>query len=259
MVVRNIKFINNKVEVILEDTSFFMSKENYIENPIAVESDIDQSKIDYLKEYETVIELKQYLIKLLNKKALSEYEVYLKLKEKEINNKYVRQVIDSLKGFGLINDEFVAVITVDSELVKRRGKKSIIRTLRNKKINNDIIDKVINEIDEEIYLENFNRVVNKYLKMYEKKSQKMKESLLKQKLEELGYETELVNSVVIEKDSSSEVALAKNFIVKIIKSKKMDLNSYENINKIKSKLVMKGFSYDIINLALEEVKCDETY
>ena len=189
MVVRNIKFINNKVEVILEDTSFFMSKENYIENPIAVESDIDQSKIDYLKEYETVIELKQYLIKLLNKKALSEYEVYLKLKEKEINNKYVRQVIDSLKGFGLINDEFVAVITVDSELVKRRGKKSIIRTLRDKKINNDIIDKVINEIDEEIYLENFNRVVNKYLKMYEKKSQKMKESLLKQKLEELGYET----------------------------------------------------------------------
>ena len=55
------------------------------------------------------------------------------------------------------------------------------------------------------------------------------------------------------------MTLAKETIIKITKSKRMDLSNYENINKIKTKLVMKGFSYDIINMALEEVKCDETY
>lgn len=259
MIVKDIKFINNKVRVTLDDTVFFMSKENYIENPLTIDSNVDQQKLDYLKEYENIIEVKQYLIKLLNRKALSEYEVYLKIKEKEVDNKNAKIVIDSLKRAGLINDEFVAGITVESELVKRRGKRNIIKALKEKRINEDTIDRVIGDIDEDMYLDNFNRVVNKYLKMYDKKSQKVKEGLLRQKLEELGYERELVNDINIEKDSNTEMTLAKETIIKIIKSKRMDLSNYENINKIKTKLVMKGFSYDIINMALEEVKCDETY
>lgn len=259
MLVKNIKFINNKVEVVLDTTSFFISKENYIENPLAIDSSIEQDRIDYLKEYENVIEGKQYLIKLLNKRALSEYEVYLKLKERDIDVKYIKSVIDSLKRSGLINDEFVALITVDSEMIKKRGKKSIVRSLKDKRIKEDIINKVIEGINDDLYMDNFNKLIDKYSKMYEKKSQKMKESLLKKKMEELGYENELVCSVNVESDISKEVELAKSSIIKIVRSKNIDLNSYENINKIKTKLVMKGFSYDIINLALEEVKQDETY
>lgn len=259
MLVKNIKFINNKVEVVLDTTSFFISKENYIENPVAIDSSIDQERIDYLKEYENVIMSKQYLIKLLNKRALSEYEVYLKLKERDVDTKYIKLVIESLKRSGLINDEFVALITVDSEMLKRSGKKSIVRTLKDKRIKEDVINKVVDEIDEEVYMDNFNKLVDKYSKMYEKKSQKMKDNLLKKKMGELGYESELVCSINVENDTSKEVELAKSSIIKIIRSKNIDLTSYENINKIKTKLVMKGFSYDIINLALEEVKQDETY
>ena len=42
----------------------------------------------------------------------------------------------------------------------------------------------------------------------------------------------------------------------------LDADDYitdENVNKIKIKLATKGFSYDIINLAIEEVKNYETY
>lgn len=95
--------------------------------------------------------------------------------------------------------------------------------------------------------------------MYEKKSHKLKENMLKQKLEELGYENYLIETVFVDKNDTDELTLAIKELTKILKSKKMTLDNYENINKIKTKLAMKGFSYDIINLAIGEVKNYETY
>lgn len=259
MVVKDVKFVNNKVKVICDGTDFLISKENYIENPITIDSQITEEKISKLLEYEFVIENKLQMIKLLNKKALSEYEVYKWLKEKNVSPVYIKQIIDSLKSIGLINDEYVAIITLERELFKRKGKKEIKNVLKEKRIDEAIIARVVNEIDEDLYKENFNKVVSKYLKMYDKKSGKVKNNLLRQKLEEMGYEYELISSLDLGVDNSRELDLAKNSLVKIIKNKNMDLNSYENINKIKLKLANKGFSYDIINMALEEVKKNETY
>ena len=50
MIVKEIKFINNKVRISLDDIVFFMSKENYIENPLTIDSCVDQQKLDYLKK-----------------------------------------------------------------------------------------------------------------------------------------------------------------------------------------------------------------
>lgn len=259
MLVKNIKFVNNKVEVILDCKSFVISKENYIENPIVIDDEISDSKVEYLLEYEKVIENKMYFIQLLNRKSLSEYEIFLKLKEKELDYKYIKFIIDDLKRTGLINDEFVCLKTIDSEMVKRKGKKEIVRVLKEKRIDEKIIEKNIKEINEDDYLSNFDRVVKKYEKMYNKKSQVIKVRMLKQKLEEIGYEKELINSIVIDEDENNELELARNTLTKIIKNKNIDVSKRENINKIKTKLAMKGFNYDIINLALEEVKQDETY
>jgi SOS response regulatory protein OraA/RecX len=259
MIVKNVRFINNKVEIVLEDKIFYISKENYIDNPITIDSNIDDKKINYLLDYEKVIESKFYMIKLLNKRALSEYEVYSKLKERDLNDQFIKAIMESLKRAGLINDEFVAVINMESLLLKRKGKKEIRESLKEKRIKGEIIDKVMEQIDENLYVSNFNKVVDKYSKMYDKKSFKVKEALLKQKLEELGYERELILGVTLESNCDKELELAKSALIKIIKNKNIDLNNYENINKIKSKMLMKGFSYDIINLAFEGVKNNETH
>ena len=259
MLVKNIKFVNGKVEVILENKSFSISKENYIENPVTIDSEITQDKIEYLLEFEQVIECKMAMIKLLNRKALSEFEVVKKIKEFEINTKYISSIVSSLKNAGLINDEFVATLSVEKELLKRKGKKAIRTLLIEKRIKEEIINKVLSEIDEDVYNENFEKTVSKYLKMYDKKSYKMKEQRLKQKLEKLGYESSLISTVSIDKNSEDEVSLAVKSLMKILKSKKLTLDNYENVNKIKIKLATKGFSYDIINLAIEEVKNYETY
>ena len=257
MLVKNIKFINNKIEVVMENRSFFMSKENYIENPITIDSEIDDDKIECLLEYEKVIECKSYLIKILNKRVLSEYEVVLKLKEREISDNHIKDIVESLRRMGLINDEFAAVINVERELLKRKGRKAIIKVLKEKGIKEKIIDKSIGEIDEEIYLSNFNKMAEKYIKMYDKRSCRVKENMVKDKLAELGYEETLICGVIVSQNREKELELAKCALGKIMKNKKLDLTSYESVNKIKVKLAIKGFSYDIINLVLEGVKNDE--
>lgn len=259
MIVRNVKFSNNKVEIVLDKKSFFISKENYIENAVAINSEISEEKINSLLEYEKVIESKMYLIKLLNKKALSEYEVYKKLLEKGIDDSYIKKIINNLSRMGLINDEFVAIVNLESMLLKKKGKREIVKNLKEKKINDTIIDKLIKEIDEEVYIDNFNKLVNKYLKMYDGKSYKVKENLLRQKLENIGYENEIISSINIDNDLDNEYELVKKEVVKMVKLKSIVLSNYENVNKLKRKLVVKGFSYDIINKVIEEVKCYETY
>lgn len=257
MIVKSIKFIDNKVQVNLDRYSFFISKENYIENPLAIESDVSEEYVKKLLDYEMVIESKISMIKLLNKRALSEYEIFLKLKEKGISKEEVLNIIEDLKRSGLINDEYVAIISSESMLVKRKGKKEIEKVLKEKRIADEIITNIIEGIDETQYLDNFEKVKNKYLKMYEKRSFKVKEKMVRQKLEEYGYENELIYSASVENDKENEIEIAKSALLKIIKNKNFNLDNYENINKIKSKLVMKGFSYDIINRALEGVKNDE--
>lgn len=259
MLVKNIKLKNDMVEVVLENEIFFISKENYIENPIAIASDIDKAKIDYLLNQEKVIEGKAKLIKLINKKVLTEYESFMYLKQEGINKDDSKKIILSLKNIGLINDEYNASLIVDSLLFKRKGKLEIKKILIEKKIDENIIDKVIGEIEDDVYLDNFNKIFNKYLKMYSNKSYKLKENMIISKLKEYGYENELISSIVIEKDNKEEIEMARKNLLKILKNKRFDLNDFENINKIKIKLSMKGFSYDIINLVLEEVIKNETY
>lgn len=259
MIVRNVKFVNNKVQIILDETSFLISKENYIENPLAINSDISESKINELLNHEYVIESKGQIIKLLNRKALSEKEIVVKLKEKGLAVKDINDIIDSLKRAGLINDEYVALINVDSLILKRKGRLEIIKVLKEKGIKQNQIYKVINEIDEEVYEDNFYKVFEKYLKVYNNKSHKIKEQMIISKLKEYGYEDEYISKIKFVKNLDEEIELARLNLNKILKTKKIDVFSYENINKIKSKLVMKGFSYDIINKVIEEVVSNETH
>ena len=259
MLVKDVKFKDNKVEIVTSNGSFFISKENYIENPIANDSSIDQKRIDYLLEYERVILAKTNIIKTLNKKILSEYSVRKKLKDDGLNNKEISEIINSLLRMGLLNDEYYASVKLDSLLMKRKGKLEIIKELSEEKININFINKCIDSIEDEIYLNNFNKVKEKYLKMYSNKASKVKEQMVKLKLKEYGYEEELINFVNVSKDNNSEVELARVQLAKLLKNKQYSLNDSMIVNKIRAKLMAKGFSYDIINVVLEEVKEHETY
>lgn len=259
MLVKDVKFKDNKVVIYLDDGSFFISKENYIENPISIDSFIDQKRIDYLLERENFIMAKITITKMLNRKVMSIYAIKSKLKEMGLNNKEIKELVDSLERMGLLNDDYYTSLKVENLLFKRKGKIEIKKELLEEKIGEDIIDKYLSNIDEETYVNNFNKVKEKYLKMYVNKSYKVREQMVRVKLKEYGYEEEFINNLEINKNISDELVIAKKELFKILKNKEYDLSNSVLVNKIRAKLMAKGFSYDIINRALEEVKENETY
>lgn len=258
MIVKNIKFKNNKVEVILDEKTFVISKENYIENPLAIDSNIDDKKIEELLSKEKVIAAKIELIRVLNRKVLTEGEVYLYLKDKELVHKEIHEIINNLKTIGLINDDYACDILISMLMGKRKGRLEIIKTLKEKRICENIIYKNIENIDEETYADNFNKVYEKYLKMYSNKSNKVREQMIKVKLKEYGYEDSYINNLEIE-NSDNDLDLARKYLAKLLKNKDINTNDYQNVNKIRIKLANRGFNYDIINMVLKEVHNDETY
>ena len=258
MLVKNIKFKNNKVEVILDNGSFVISKENYIENPLAIDSSIDDKRVEELLKKEKTIEAKISLVKLLNRKVLTEAEVYTYLKDKELEYKDIKEIINNLKNIGLINDEYACDILISMLLGKRKGRLEIYKVLKAKRISLNIINKSMENIDEEMYVDNFNKVYEKYLKMYSNKSNKVRENMIKIKLKEYGYEDSYINNLEIE-NNGDDLLLARKYLQKLMKNKNIDMSDHQNVNKIRTKLVMKGFNYDIINLVLKEVNENETY
>lgn len=254
MLVKNVKFKDNRVEIIMDNGTFFISKENYIENPVTIDSYIDQKQIDSLIEKERKIAAKSNIIKTLNKKLLSKYNVIKKLKEYELNNKEIEEIITSLSRMGLLNDEYYTLLKVENLLVKRKGKLEIRKVLLEEKIDESIIDKCLKDIDNEMYINNFNKVKEKYLKMYSNKSYKMKEQMVKLKLKEYGYEEELISEIAITRDLNEETYIVRKEVSKLLKNNKDELLNSTIVNKIKLKLINKGFSYDIINMVLEEVQ-----
>lgn len=259
VIVKDIKFKDNKIEVILDNGRFSISKENYIENPITRDSFIDEKRIEELLSKEKVIEAKMKIIRLLNRKIMSEWEAYKYLIDNEVDARNARKIIGDLSSIGLINDDYVCDILVDSLVSKRKGKLKIISYLKEKRIAEKIIEKYVCKIDEELYINNFEKVLEKYNKMYSNKSNKVKNNLVVSKLKEQGYEDKYINMIEFEENKDEELILARKNLLKIIKNKNINKNDYENINKIKIKLAMKGFNYDIINLVLKEVIEDETY
>jgi len=212
-----------------------------------------------LKKQEKIIEIKMEMIKLLNKKILSESEIKKKIKERQLSNDDTDRIVENLKRLGLINDAYFSELLVDKLLFNKKGKLEIYKELTKNEIKNEIIENVMGKVDEDVYRSNFCKVCEKYEKIYNKKSLKMKKQMITNKLKEYGYEDELISSIDFKENSDNEVSLAKIYLYKILKNKKLDLNNYENVNKIRTKLMVKGFSYDIINLALKEVSEDETY
>lgn len=258
MKVIEVKFINNKVEIILDEKTICLSKENYIENPITIDSFIDEDKMNFLINQEKIIESKIEMVRLLNKKVLTELEVKRKLINKGLKKEDVKTVLDSLKRSGLINDEYAGMILVDIMISKRKGKLEISKCLKEKGVCLELSNKLISNIDEYIYIDNFNKVCDKYLKMYRNKGYKLKEQLVISKLKENGYEEEYINRINIEKNKDEEIENAKKILIKLMKNSSVNEIDSQNLIKIKSKLVNKGYNYDIINMALEEVINDET-
>lgn len=189
--------------------------------------------------------------------ARTEKEIRDYLKKKEIRKDIREEVIKKLKYYNYINDENYLNTYVElNKLNNKYSKKRVFYTLKNKGISEELLanlEDLISPEDEEEFCEKHFKLVEKRTEglPYKKRVNKISNYLLRR-----GFEYSLVQHFThkIEKnDFVEEEEFNKHFnhYLKLYSRKKIDKK--EAKNKLIKAMLNRGYSYEMITTALEEI------
>ncbi len=181
-------YINNKYVFAIskQDVAFYNLREG---------EEITQEKYDTILENVVFAKAKLTAINFLSRKDRSTREVIRKLKEKGFTKEVTKKVLEFLKSYGYINDlEYAKKFVKQRVVVRGYGKFKVIYELRDKGINDNIIEKVTQNIEDDEY--------ESAIKLGRKKARRLDLTDYKEKqklysyLQRRGYSYDIIKSVL---------------------------------------------------------------
>ncbi|MBY0121858.1 recombination regulator RecX [Bacillus sp. S/N-304-OC-R1] len=209
---------------------------------------------DIRKAYNTAI---QYL----SRRMRSEKEVRQYLSGKEVNEIVIQEVIHKLNEYKFLNDQEFAIAFVRTLMNTTDKGSGIIRgELREKGISEDIIDKAMKEFPFEREFEAALKICAKFVEKNTRDSSRITKQKLEQTLFRKGYSNEIIRAAIAEtemdKGEDLEMSALRTHAEKAHR-KYSHLSGFEYRQKMKQTLYRKGFSIELIEQILDELKEEE--
>ena len=199
-------------------------------------------------------------IQYLSRRMRSEGEVRESLRKKEVSDPIIQEVIDRLYKYQFLNDDEFAKAFVRTQMNTTDKGPVIVRTeLKDKGVNETIIDLAMAEYPTEQQIEKAVKLGNKFIGKNVRDSSR----ILKQKLEQLlvrkGYPFSVINlaadEIIIEKLNDAEMEALK-YQGEKFRKKHAKLSGTEFTLKLKQGLYKKGFPMDLIERYLSELEVE---
>jgi len=228
----NGKKVTTYEEVILENGLLF---HRFINDKL-YKKIIEDTK--YFKVYNKVLDM-------IGRRLRSEYEILECLKESEIEESDITNIIDNLKKIGLIDDKVYAkAYTNDKINLSLDGPYKIKKHLIQNKIDESIVEDVIKNIDQNIINSHIDKIIDKKIKS----NTKYTSYVLKQKiiiyLVNLGYSKDMIVRRLGEKEIKNPNL--KKEMDKILNKLKKKYDGDKLIYNLKGKLYSKGYKAEEI-------------
>ena len=247
-IVKYKKLSKNKYKLFLDnDETITLYDDVILNNNLLLTKEIDD--IDDLLNKNNVYESYNKAIKYIGIKSRCEKELkdYLK---RFYSNDIVDDTIKKIKDNNYLNDDiYIKSYIHDKLLLSSDGYYKILRDLKNKNLDEDIIIKYLDEVNHTTWLEKIDKIINKKIKLNNKYSNKYFKEKVLSELSNLGYDREDIIKEVNKIDLSDDLsALEKNYnsILNRLSSK---YEGKELESNLITKLMMKGFKYsDIKNM-----------
>lgn len=194
-------------------------------------------------------------IQYLAHRMRSEQEVKNHLKQKEVDETVIQEVIHRLYNLKYLNDEEFAYAYIRTQInTTDKGPTVIKQELREKGIVGDLLEKVMQEFSHEMQYSKVQQLLMKAQKKQRNDSQYLFEQKLKQSLTRKGYSFSVIEEAISERNQSVSNDNKDVQADALKKHGEKALKKYgEDLLKVKQVLYRKGFTIDEIEEYIESL------
>lgn len=247
-----IKLKNNKYKICIDDKNIITYDEVILENDLLYKKNIDSNLYNKILIDTNYYDIYNKVVKYILKKRRSEKEIHIYLNKYNLTNTEVNKMVDKLKHLKLIDDlQYCKAYINDSLILRKNGVNKIKKELLNQGISSEIIDLELNSIDVNILNDKLEKLIIKKISMNKKYSNDYLKQKILNELVNLGYERDLILDI-INKNLKYDNEILKKEFDKLYNKLKNKTNSIELENKLKSKLLQKGFKISDINSLIQQ-------
>ena len=180
-----------------DDYSFSIPEQDYISNKLYKDMIISEEQLSVIRDKILVAAARERAVRYLTFKDRSEYEILNKLIDAGFDRNVAQNAVNELKAIGYLDDTRFAMKYLSERIrTKALSKKTLGYELKNKGIDNEIIEKALSEFeidDYEVALREGKRKFGKYDLNDKKIEQKLCRFLLHR-----GFSYEIVDKVIRE-------------------------------------------------------------
>lgn len=247
-----IKNRKNKYKLITNDKDYIISEDMVIKHYLF--KDKTYSNEEFEKIIEDILEDEFFnkIINLLSISLKSEYEIIEYIHKNEYKNKtflkqhQIQNIIDKLKQLNYIDDNKLCINLIDYYIRNNKGPLYIKQKLKEKHIEDNIVNKNLNVYDEQTENEIILKIINK--EHYKDVPIKKFKLLLTNKLLRNGFSSRLVYTHIdnLQLEDNSINLIEKDYQKALNKISKKDKTESEKKQLIINYLLSKGYEYKII-------------
>ena len=243
---------DNKYKIIIDGESIVTYDNVILEQDLLYKKSIDNNLYNKILIDTSYYDIYNKTVKYILKRRRSEKEIRKYLNKLNIGNKDIESIISKLKDIRLIDDrEYCKAYINDKLYLSKEGINKIKEDLISEDISIEIVEEELNNIDEYLFNERLEKLIVKKINSNKKYSN----SYLKQKILgemiNLGYDKEIILTI-LESNINSDNNILEHEFNKVYDKLKVKYSGYELENKVKQKLIQKGFGVGDINRLLQE-------
>ncbi len=246
------KIKNNQYKVTIDGKEINLYDDVIIKYELLRYKDIDDKLYLEIIKYNNSLEAYYKALQYITKKMRTEQEVITYL-DKEYSQSVILDAVRRLKESGYLNEEkYINAYIMDQVHLTNYGPNYIKKNLLKKGISEDLINIYLEQIDNDIWTQKLQKIIIKMVNTNKTYSTNKLKNKIEFDLSNKGYYKYMIDEVLDSLEfKNDEQALEKEY-QKQYNRLSRKYSSYELKEKIKGKLLAKGFSYEDIEKVLSE-------
>ena len=235
-----------------------LSIDDFYDNGLRINMLLNANMLSYLKEREAFAKAYKSCIRKLSLKDYSRSQLKKYIKEKyELKDELSEKILSKLESMNLINDEEYAISFIKKMNNKMMSYKAINKRVKEIGVTKDIILDAFSKVEINDF-DNCQAKANKYFYTIKNKSSSLKKKTIISKLCNDGFTYEMAQDAVNQLDFSNDLINDNKLIKKeALKAYNKYVKKYDGSelrNKIFTYLINKGFEYEHIYVAINELE-----